>query len=389
MTISGIIMMTLLVVGLAVMCGVISAALRQYASLMWMGTALVIGVLESLALRDGTITSLDLFAVCVTIPMSYTCVGESVRMAYGAPRSDKRYFALIGALIGLSVVMLLLPLAPVIQMLPCQMAGAWAMLRTIAWVKRDRTCHGRLDTAMLVALVCVTLVYVARIPFLPLLVSLETPFLVMPRQVLQDILIVIFAILVPAVVVLTVAKVVAGAVDHQRMRAEFDIVSALPNRRAFEGVMHHPARGPGYLIVCDIDKFKLVNDRFGHAAGDAVIRAVAGLLDGQGMAARVGGEEFAVWLPGDDHARAAARAEELRREIASLRLVEIVGDHQVTASFGIARVHAKAPLHDVFAAADVALYRAKNAGRNRVVMFEEQDWQDDRRKLRAIRRAAA
>lgn len=389
MTISAIIMMTLLVMGLCLMCAVISLALRRHTALLWMGAALGIGVIESLALKDGTITRLDLVLTCVTIPLSYVCVGESVRKAFGEARSPNGYFALVLGLPGLSVVLLQLPLAPLIQLLPSQVAGLWALLRAIATLRHNRRRGDRIDTALLVIMVCVALVYVVRIPFMPILVSLDAPFMIISRQALQDTLIVVFGVLVPCVVVLTVARVVANAVDFHRMRAELDLVSALPNRRAFENAMSRATRGPGHLIVCDIDKFKLVNDRFGHAAGDAVIRAVAELLEGRGMAARIGGEEFAVWLPDCDLADARLHAEELRREMASLRLVEIVGDHPITASFGIASAGPDSPLRDIFAAADRALYKAKDAGRNRVMVFEEKSLPADRRRRRDRRREAA
>ncbi len=375
MTISGIFMMTFLVMGLAVLCGVMSMALSRHVALRWMALALGIGVIESLALKDGAITSFDLVLVCITIPLSYACVGESVRRAFDQEQSSNRFFAAVLALIGLSIVLLQFPLPPVLQLVPCQLAGAWAMIRAFSCVRHNRQRGVLLDTALLVALAAVALVYVARIPFLPILVAAETPFMIVSRETLQASLIIVFAVLVPAVVVLTIAKVVANAVEFHRIQAEFDMVAALPNRRAFENAMRCETRGEGWLIFCDIDKFKLVNDRFGHAAGDAVIRAVAGLLEGPGLAARIGGEEFAIWLPRFDQQAACDYAEAMRREIASLRLVEIVGDHPITASFGIARVTGDAPLHEVFAAADTALYMAKDNGRNRVVTFEEQEWQ--------------
>ncbi|MFB0612817.1 GGDEF domain-containing protein [Aurantiacibacter poecillastricola] len=371
MTVSAIIMMTLLVLGLGVMCAVISLALRRHESLLWMGAALGLGIIETFALKDGAITGLDLLLVCVTIPSSYICVGESVRTAFGEERASPRYFALMGGTIGLSCLLLQFPVPPVLQLLPCQLAGAAAMLRAVSCVKRNRLRRSVLDLSLLAALACVTCVYIVRIPFLPILVSLETPFMVMSRQTLQDALIAVFGVLVPSVVLLTVARVVANAVDYHRMRAELDILSALPNRRAFVDAMEDPRRGEGQVIVCDIDRFKAVNDSFGHSAGDAVIRAVAQLLEGRGLAARIGGEEFAIWLPGCNAADAYRHAEELRQDVANLRLLEILGDSPITASFGVASVASDAPLREILAAADLALYRAKHLGRNRVVTFDD------------------
>jgi len=379
--------MTALVAGLAVFCAITCAALQRHAALIWMGAALAIGVLESLALKDGSISRLDLWLTAATVPLSYVCVGESVRIAYGRARSDWRYFAVMGAMVASSLLMLQLPIAPVLQFLPSQLAGAAAMVKAVLVVQQNRRLGDLIDLGLLGALGLVTAIYLARIPVFPILVGMESPVTAIPRQSLQDMLIMAFAVLVPAVVFLTVARVIANSLQTYRMRAEHDFLTSLPNRRAFETVAGHASRGSGSLVVCDIDHFKRINDRYGHAAGDAVIRAVAALLEGHGMAARIGGEEFAIWLPRMSIEETRRHAEQLRHELTTLRLVELDDDHQITASFGVVSCGRDVPLGEAMRAADNALYLAKNSGRNLVCVHGEMPMEREHLPLRE--RAAA
>lgn len=359
-----------LVTALAVLCGVILIAVRRQPAMVWMGLALCIGVAESLALKDGDITALDKVLTCITIPLSYTCVGQSVRAAYGARRSSGRFFALVIALIAASLALIYMGAPPVVQTLFCQLAGVLAMADAIMLLLRERAARDRIDSMLLATLVCVTAVYAVRIPFFPMLIDEPTPFAIagLSRVLLQDMLVVIFGILVPACVFLVVARVVVNAIDAYRLRAERDYLTQLPNRSTFEELASRYRGSGGVLVLCDIDNFKLVNDRFGHAAGDAVICAFASLIDGPGFAARIGGEEFAILYPDCSAEKGKAHADCLRREFETLKILEVADDHPLTASFGIAPFGPHSPLELLMAQADAALYAAKNSGRNRVVM---------------------
>jgi diguanylate cyclase (GGDEF)-like protein len=156
-----------------------------------------------------------------------------------------------------------------------------------------------------------------------------------------------------------------------------DPLTGLHNRRHLDRALdadlaRRPRTGQLALLVVDIDHFKRVNDRFGHAAGDRVLTTVAGTLsaavrDGD-TAARLGGEEFVVVLPGAGREQALARAEQVRREVAAARHLldgETVG---VTVSIGVAVCPAVGASRDeLLGAADRALYSAKAAGRDRVL----------------------
>jgi two-component system cell cycle response regulator len=134
---------------------------------------------------------------------------------------------------------------------------------------------------------------------------------------------------------------------------------------------------PLCLVAVDLDRFKLVNDRYGHAAGDTVLRdsaaAMQAVLPVATVLARVGGEEFVVLLPGLDVAAARALAERLRAVVAAqaFTLVPMTGGaselHAQTTSLGVAALTpAMREPADMLAAADLLLYQAKQGGRNRV-----------------------
>ena len=175
-----------------------------------------------------------------------------------------------------------------------------------------------------------------------------------------------------------------NASSHKRLQREAvtDGLTELPNRRQFEeSLAAEVARVERYggtfaLVITDLDDFKQVNDRYGHLAGDDVLRAFASVLRANvrelDTAARYGGEEFALLLPETDLAGAARLAERIRGEIAALRIDTYpAGSLNVTASFGVA-AYPDAPSEEkLFAAADEALYRAKASGKNCVVVGHE------------------
>jgi len=164
----------------------------------------------------------------------------------------------------------------------------------------------------------------------------------------------------------------AHAVWVAQKRAETDDLTGLPNRRHLKNVM---ARGPleqAALVVLDIDHFKAVNDTLGHAAGDAALVHLARLLRDTlrtgDVAARMGGEEFAVWLAGADQATALEVAERLRAQVERSPFRWQGEPRPFTVSCGVASYPVPIRHQDnLMPTADAALYRAKNGGRNQVV----------------------
>lgn len=160
-----------------------------------------------------------------------------------------------------------------------------------------------------------------------------------------------------------------------------DELTGLLNRRGFYEELERERRRASRegsvlsLVVLDVDRFKTVNDLYGHAVGDIALRAVGDVLAcscrSTDVAGRIGGEEFVVALPSTDAVAAAAVAEKLRVGIASFGIPLPGGTLSVTASFGFASAHGdhlgpRESATELLAAADAALYRAKRAGRDRV-----------------------
>jgi diguanylate cyclase (GGDEF)-like protein len=173
----------------------------------------------------------------------------------------------------------------------------------------------------------------------------------------------------------------AHEVQAERDRAETlartDSLTALYNRRAFYELgehvvgLAHRHDHPTAVVMLDIDHFKAINDRHGHAAGDAVIGAVAAMIRAHhrttDIAGRIGGEEFAILLPETPLDAAIVVAERLREAVGNHELAFAGQTLQFTASVGVAGRQPDEALERLIARADAALYAAKHAGRNRVV----------------------
>jgi diguanylate cyclase len=167
-------------------------------------------------------------------------------------------------------------------------------------------------------------------------------------------------------------------VDRARIEARVDALTGLPNRRAFEiAIAELQVALPASLLVADIDHFKKINDTYGHLFGDTVLKVVAQALktcvgDPQ-VAARVGGEEFAILVPGSAVDAARLLAERIRTTIASSRIrrkdsQESIG--QITVSLGVALRREGETAEAWLERADRALYASKMGGRNRVSLAE-------------------
>jgi len=177
------------------------------------------------------------------------------------------------------------------------------------------------------------------------------------------------------------AKALRRHLDRAKRDAEIDHLTGLPNRRAFEGLLekHHREAQSAVdslsVAFCDIDHFKKVNDTHGHDAGDRVIRLIAESLrritNDNCHVARHGGEEFVMLFRGLSTKEAKLRLDEAREELASRNLVNRRTDEpigQITFSAGVANVFGFSDPRAALKAADEALYKAKQTGRNQVLI---------------------
>lgn len=171
------------------------------------------------------------------------------------------------------------------------------------------------------------------------------------------------------------------SLDRATRDAEIDHLTGLPNRRAFEALIERHYREaqaaiePLSVAFCDIDHFKQVNDTHGHDAGDRVIRIIADSLaqisNDNCHVARHGGEEFVMLFRGLPTAEAKARLDRAREEMAARVLVNRKTEEpfgQITFSGGVANVFAYTDPRAALSAADEALYKAKQAGRNQILI---------------------
>jgi two-component system, cell cycle response regulator len=172
---------------------------------------------------------------------------------------------------------------------------------------------------------------------------------------------------------------VRGEREAFRRQAAVDPLTGLLNRRSLADIISEKviAGEPVAVLFLDIDHFKSVNDRFGHATGDIVLKEVADCLK-RGMRSgdhcgRYGGEEFVLLAPGIVSEQAYRMAERHRTAIASLRVAELGDQHRVTVSIGVAVFEAEGgeTSDDLLERADTALYMAKTTGRNRVVVARD------------------
>ncbi len=164
----------------------------------------------------------------------------------------------------------------------------------------------------------------------------------------------------------------AHAVAIAERKAATDELTGLANRRALKIAMESGDARRSAMVMMDLDHFKRVNDTLGHPAGDAALKHVGQLIRSAlrvgDVAARVGGEEFAVWLPGADLALATEIAERLRAAVAQQPWRYQGHELTLTVSCGVSACPDPIPHPDNLpVTADQALYRAKREGRNRVV----------------------
>lgn len=158
-----------------------------------------------------------------------------------------------------------------------------------------------------------------------------------------------------------------------------DVLTGVYNRRGFDekasAVIESGKRHPVSLVVCDIDRFKSINDKHGHPAGDRVIEKLSALLTAHvrkdDIVARIGGEEFAVLLTDCTPSSAKSFSERVRVLFEIPGIDAIPGLSKTTASFGIASHRPGESLQQLMNRADRLLYEAKKAGRNRVCSDED------------------
>ncbi|MCX8568090.1 MULTISPECIES: GGDEF domain-containing protein [Hyphomicrobiales] len=196
-------------------------------------------------------------------------------------------------------------------------------------------------------------------------------------------------LLLTTLIVVVVAFPLAFFVMNQQARlttmaekldraARTDDLTGLSNRKTFfdqvRQTIQSSSGSAGCLLFIDADHFKSINDTYGHATGDVVLLELGAIMKssvgGQDLVARLGGEEFAVFLVGADRSAALRTAEALRLKAHQVASCAGIGDHQVSVSIGISIHRTGLGLEDLLLEADKNLYAAKKNGRDRVMEAE-------------------
>ncbi|MBN2646383.1 MAG: EAL domain-containing protein [Thiotrichales bacterium] len=165
-------------------------------------------------------------------------------------------------------------------------------------------------------------------------------------------------------------------------QANHDALTELYNRSAFEQELerliqlsHRSSALQHYLLYLDLDQFKIVNDTVGHTAGDLLLKQVAVLLqqgvETRGFLSRLGGDEFAILASAENQTAIIQFAEQLRQTITDHRLFWDGKSFQVGCSIGVAAIHGNLSKNTILSRADIACYLAKDKGRNRIEIYQE------------------
>jgi diguanylate cyclase (GGDEF)-like protein len=247
-----------------------------------------------------------------------------------------------------------------------------------AWIVLSSKCRKVIDLALACFLAMTSLHYLSK-PFAAVLLG-------GPGATPQDYITTAYAmfsqsmgtVFVLATALTLMALLVSDLLTEATKRSITDPLSGLLNRRGFEEKLteqvaaHHPGGPPLSLVFCDLDRFKSINDTYGHAAGDQVIEAYADLLREASASlhtiGRIGGEEYAVVLSHCNLATAKLFAESVRAAFAERRLPGFPESQRFSASFGVATLEAHESPSSLMERADAALYEAKRAGRNCVMI---------------------
>ena len=353
----------------AALCVGASMGMRGNRPMSWLAVALALGSIQTLVMTFGGGGGLEMVAAAILAPPAYLCAGRAIRALAPRPGSGLPVTVIV---LGLSATALTLQAigAPYFyQALAVQLGCTTAVIDAMVQMIR-RAQWGVLDSIIVVLLAALVAFCAVRVPLLLTLFGPEVTFTSFRQSWMEAALLSVSGLLVPPIIFLLLARTVSDTLATYQRQSERDGLTGLLNRRAFDTIAESALSGGGAVIFCDIDNFKQVNDRFGHAAGDDVICTLAALLAESGdIAGRIGGEEFALLLPGQSAESAMALADDIRARFNGTVHPILSGNEWLSASFGVSHCAPGESPRAAFRRADVALYRAKEAGRNQVRTF--------------------
>lgn len=355
---------------LSLLCFCVFIGMRRMTSLGWLAATMVLGTIETLFLAEMDTSAISSVVVTMLTPLVYLCFAQAVRAVLNQRHQN---WPLYGAVLALSIGSVVLKLTGVpfvARTSVFQLACALAVLDIVQRLYVHRV-RGGLEWALLAVMVVMMGVYVFRGVTYPFIYPVGMEYSAIRAGGAERMTLTISALCSVVAVFVLLAQIINGVIVTYRLRSESDSLTGLLNHQAFYRVASRAGKTGGSVVVCDLDYFKSINDRFGHQAGDVALCAFADLLQASGyQAGRVGGEEFALIVPGLSPMAAKIEAERLRKRLSDLDLAGMPGDLRITASFGVAGYEPGEEPRQAFSRADAALYRAKAQGRNTVVVSE-------------------
>ena len=353
---------------MALLCVTLFLSFQRKPALAWLTASLFIATVEVVLLGRLTSESAKLTLALVCVPLAYACVGQTTRHLYAQRRTPLVYHAVIAATVAVGLATLFGGLPAIVGILMFNLASALAVAETPWRIARAPALRS-IDQVLFAGIIATGAGFAVRLVSYPFLFDEHTSLAAITGSDIDRVMLAVNGLLAGPIVLLFIAKLVAEIIAGYRDRSERDPLTGLANRTAFERLTIQAMRSNGALILCDLDHFKQVNDRYGHSAGDAVLRRFAGLLRETGLdAARIGGEEFALIAVEREETEAAFIAETLRQQLCNSHFDTIAADHVLTASFGVARFQPNSSLQSLIDQADSALYTSKNEGRDRVTL---------------------
>ena len=353
----------------AALCAGASLGMRGNVPMAWLAVAMAAGSVQTLVMTLAGGGPWEVVAAAILAPLGYVCAGQAIRHMSPYASQGRALVSVVAALAGLALILLLLDVPFFYQALSIQAACTIAVTdATIQWFRQAQ--RRPLDVMLMFGLGLIMVTCAARIPAVLLLFGPDATFAEVRQSVFETVVMSVSGLLVPPVIFLLLARNISDVIATYQRQSEHDGLTGLLNRRAFDAAAQSSLNDGGAVVFCDIDHFKLVNDRFGHEAGDDVICTFATLLAWTGhQAGRIGGEEFALLLPGKTAEEAFALADMVRSRFNETMHPVLSGDERLSASFGVATCAPGESPRTAFRRADVALYEAKETGRNRVVRF--------------------
>jgi len=346
-------------------------------ALKWWGTAYVLGAASVALWTLASNTLGEMFSTALNAIGFVACgmVWNASRVFHG--RKPNLPGLVLGAIAWVAAVMTLAPEASAMRMtIGAGIVAIYAALTANElWSERRRTLQKRWPTIA----VPVLHGFVLMLPILlgDLLDSRDHAFGSSIWVTMFSIELVLYAVGTVFVIFMLVSE---RTVTAHKTAASMDPLTGMFNRRGFaeatSRVIEREANAgrPVTVLIFDIDHFKSINDRFGHPAGDEILKlfsaVVVNTLRMTDLSGRIGGEEFAALLPCSLEEGVIA-AERVREAFESSGIVDETGPVETTVSIGVAGGPAGTELEVLLAAADTALYQAKRGGRNRVEAAEE------------------